>query len=466
MRRYATIFAVAMLLITGAWGSTLGQNPEWMVYTPDNSDLPTGYMWRVAVDSQGSVWVSPMPFDPMSFDSRKYGILKFDGQMWMSYTTENSGLPYDKASPIGFDDQGSMWIATGDINGQHRSGGGIAKFDGESWTVYNMDNSALPSNNIWCGTIDHEGNIWVGMTAGVGRFDGETWTVYDKEDLGMPSDLCSGLAVDLEGNIWAGNYDGGGVARFDGETWTAYTPENSGMVSKPDNSVIAIAIDLQGNKWFGTFGHVVKFDDETWTVYTPENSDLPSNGWSLAVDLQGNLWAGSAALGPWFHDPKGVAKFDGETWTVYTPENSGLPGTNVYALAADGYGNMWMATSGGLAVYRKGGVILPGTPTPVEETSAAGMPSEFSLSQNHPNPFNPETTLRYDVPETGTVLLAIYALTGQSVRTLVAGERSSGTYSIVWDGTDDAGRALASGVYLCRMESGGFNVVRKLVLVR
>ena len=94
------------------------------------------------------------------------------------------------------------------------------------------------------------------------------------------------------------------------------------------------------------------------------------------------------------------------------------------------------------------------------------VPGEYGLSQNHPNPFNPETTISYDVSRAGTVRLLIYALNGQQIRTLVNEERPAGRYSTMWDGRDDAGRGVASGVYLCRLESHDHSVVRKMVLVK
>ena len=93
-------------------------------------------------------------------------------------------------------------------------------------------------------------------------------------------------------------------------------------------------------------------------------------------------------------------------------------------------------------------------------------PTMYRLAENYPNPFNPETTITYDVAKAGTVRLSVYALTGQLVRTLMDGERSAGSYSVVWDGRDDAGRDVASGVYLCRMEAGHYRAVRKMLLVR
>ena len=93
-------------------------------------------------------------------------------------------------------------------------------------------------------------------------------------------------------------------------------------------------------------------------------------------------------------------------------------------------------------------------------------PLTYKLSQNCPNPFNPETTISYDIAKTGTVRLSIYALTGQRVRTLVDADRPAGAHSVAWDGTDANGRPVASGVYLCCMEAGDFRAVRKMLLIR
>ena len=68
--------------------------------------------------------------------------------------------------------------------------------------------------------------------------------------------------------------------------------------------------------------------------------------------------------------------------------------------------------------------------------------------------------------KTGTIRLSIYALTGQHIRTLMDGERAAGSYSVTWDGRDEAGRNVASGVYLCRMVAGGYSVVRKMILMK
>ena len=166
--------------------------------------------------------------------------------------------------------------------------------------------------------------------------------------------------------------------------------------------------------------------------------------------------------------------FDGVSWEVYNTGNSGLPKNFVFTLAVDSQGNLWIGTwaelwtrGGGLAVYREGGVILPAV-TAVGEELDTKLPSAFLLSQNYPNPFNSATTIRFALPVNEEVELAIFNLVGQQVTTLVQGVWEAGTYTVRWDGRDDNGRELASGVYLYRLRAGDRKQVeiRKLLLVR
>jgi len=88
-------------------------------------------------------------------------------------------------------------------------------------------------------------------------------------------------------------------------------------------------------------------------------------------------------------------------------------------------------------------------------------------SRSFPNPFNPTTTIRYVVPEPGaTVRLDVYDLAGRHVRTLASGATAPGEHVAVWDGRDDAGRVVGSGVYFCRIEIGKYRVERKMVMLK
>ncbi len=94
-------------------------------------------------------------------------------------------------------------------------------------------------------------------------------------------------------------------------------------------------------------------------------------------------------------------------------------------------------------------------------------PSVFGLMQNSPNPFNPMTTLSYDVPSAGgEVEITVYNTLGRCVATLVSGHHDAGTYLITWNGRDEADRKLASGLYFARMVAPGFASTRKMLLLK
>ncbi len=95
-----------------------------------------------------------------------------------------------------------------------------------------------------------------------------------------------------------------------------------------------------------------------------------------------------------------------------------------------------------------------------------GVPKRFVLEQNYPNPFNPLTIISYQVTSDNWVTLKVYDLLGRKVKTLVNKQMAPGRYTVRWDGTNDAGQPVSSGVYLYRIETGGFSKIKKMVLLR
>ncbi|HEX9972980.1 MAG TPA: DUF4962 domain-containing protein [bacterium] len=99
-----------------------------------------------------------------------------------------------------------------------------------------------------------------------------------------------------------------------------------------------------------------------------------------------------------------------------------------------------------------------------QEVKVSQLPESFYLCQNYPNPFNPITTIQYWLPITEKVHLRIYNLLGQQIRTLVSGVQNAGSYKIEWDGSNETGQPMASGIYLCQLGSDNFASVRKMIL--
>jgi len=94
------------------------------------------------------------------------------------------------------------------------------------------------------------------------------------------------------------------------------------------------------------------------------------------------------------------------------------------------------------------------------------VPVAYRAYQNYPNPFNPSCTIRYDIPRAGRLSLQVFDVDGSLVRTLVDAWREPGVYSEVWNGRDEAGTELPSGVYFYRLEAGKAVAMKKMVLLK
>ncbi len=94
------------------------------------------------------------------------------------------------------------------------------------------------------------------------------------------------------------------------------------------------------------------------------------------------------------------------------------------------------------------------------------MPEITELQCNHPNPFNPETTISYSMNENSRVLIEIYNIKGQKIKTLINGFREVGYHSVIWNGKDDSGKLVTSGLYFYRMKTSNYDMMRKMILLK
>lgn len=101
-------------------------------------------------------------------------------------------------------------------------------------------------------------------------------------------------------------------------------------------------------------------------------------------------------------------------------------------------------------------------------SAAAGgsLPTQFSLNQNYPNPFNPTTEIAFALPKASTVELSVFNVLGQQVRSLLNQPMEAGLHKVTWDGKDQGGSSVSSGVYFYRINAGGFNETRKMMLLK
>ncbi|MCK4385699.1 MAG: T9SS type A sorting domain-containing protein, partial [candidate division Zixibacteria bacterium] len=124
----------------------------------------------------------------------------------------------------------------------------------------------------------------------------------------------------------------------------------------------------------------------------------------------------------------------------------------------------WIKTFLNEVLAHKARVIV--VEPPGHASKAANVPEAFSLSQNSPNPFNPICEIAYALPTDCQVTLSIYNILGQKVRVLVDEYQDAGHKSVKWDGKDEQGQEVTSGVYFYRIQAGDFAQSKKMVLIR
>jgi ligand-binding sensor domain-containing protein len=300
----------------------------------------TGNISSIVVDNNGNKWIGT-----------SIGLVKFDGDTWTIYNMSNSGLPNDNVYSIAIDKNGNIWFC---------GPAGLSKFDGTKCTTYKYvkddgyddyyDNDEL-DKDVSSIAIDNIGNVWLLTIYGLLKFDGN-WTTYMYTCRPHECDLhsCSRCNTFFSGNSNSFIIDrnelkwicdqGYGIIKFDDTTWTTYNLQSSKFSSQ--GTAYSITEDSSGTKWAATYNGLLKIEGDKLSSYTINNSGLTYNHlYSLTLDKEGNKWIGSK---------NSIIKFDSITWTSYNLLNQIFPG-NVRTVTIDETGTKWIGTDGGLVKY-------------------------------------------------------------------------------------------------------------------
>jgi len=163
---------------------------------------------------------------------------------------------------------------------------------------------------------------------------------------------------------------------------------------------------------------------------------------------------------------EGDWKYTGESGTMELMANSDYVNME-YFIHDDG---IWeLIGSKNSSIYNltgSGTLIIPGNSTEFYLRKVPSLPSQYSLLQNYPNPFNPVTFITYTIPELSYINIFIYNLAGQEINGLVSEIKAPGQYSISWDGTDNLGIPVASGVYFYSFHGNRFSDMKKMILMK
>jgi hypothetical protein len=456
----------------------------------------------IAVDDSGNVYVTGVSVG--SGTSGDYATIKYhpDGDTAWIRRYNGAGNGNDVAEAIAVDDSGSVYVTGGGLAGVSSRDYITIKYhpNGDTaWLrVYDAPGNATDEASAMA--VDGSGNVYItGRSEGGGTLNdyatikylsnGDTAWVRRYNGPGNGDDRAKALVVDGSGNSYVTGQSEGSGSSDDYATIKYYPNGDTDWVRRYDGPAngsdvaVGIAVDDSGNVYVTGYGDstgsnqdyaTIKYDssgNELWVKrYDCANgTDEPT---AIAVDGSNNIYVtGWSGCG-------GVTGFDYVTIKYYPNGDTAwlrkyhgpveYGEDYAYALAVDSSENVYVTgeSMGDGTNYDYCTIKYIKTTGVEDETGDKEKPTEFALSQNYPNPFNPATNIEFTLAKSGFVTLHIYDVLGREVRTLVSEHLSSGYKSVLWDGKNEDGNDVASGVYFYQLKVGDFSEPKKMLLLK
>ncbi len=431
--------SIALTLILCLF-SIAGFAQQWQAFTTENSGLPSNHVFSVDVDASGILWFGT--------DS---GVTAFDGSKWYSYS-RSYGLADNQVNDLKIMEPAELWAGTD--NGV--SAIGFSSLDAVTMaTPYRTNNTGLLSNKINSVAIDQSQIRWFGTDSGVTAFTGQNWISAGSPRVVLENDV---MTIDIGPDLIAYcGTAGGGVARLklsDFDIITGASTMERPWAPVPIDSVYAIHIGADGLQWFGTtqglFQHRGVNSKINWKRFTVSDGLPHPHVQAITEDSVGKIWVATR---------RGIAQIEKDL-SAYVNYSSrdGLINDDVRDIVIAADGSIWLATAGGVSRFSSN--------TSMVQNDNVGPMPEFIELYVYPNPFNHATAIEFRWKNLAPAEIAIYNLLGQRVRRLWDGLVSTNRLLLHWDGRDDQGCPVPSGLYLARCSSGLQVVNKKMVLIK
>jgi len=421
----SSILSSAMILLVPFAGAA-----QWLPTNDPASDAIEFYLpWEGDLYVGGTLGLVYETFD--------------NGTTW---TSVGGGLTIEYAPVVGMAVAGDWFIMSRAVSPDHNF---RCRFDGEAWGEWTL--LAFQDDMIRSFAVIEE-VVFAVIDGDVHRSDdfGASWDL-------VPQPGASGVQkiVSVEGRLFAAEnvINGGEIHRSDdlGETWTP-------VMGPMGSSYLLSNVYFQDRLYMsvyhnGGIGSIWVSDDfgDGWVQVTGLPTDANINGMALT--------AGGVAIGASGSDNEGRSIYVSPDFAVWESYTGDLPQFARPVNQLVSHNGWFFKTGGSVTSYR--------APHPeaasVEDESLPAARMSLSAS---PNPFRSGTSIRYRIPESGHVRLTIHDVNGRLVRRLPAGMMSAGDQSTGWDGRDEAGRPVGSGVYLLNLSAGSGTSREKVLVTR
>ena len=390
--------------------------------------------------------------DDTSWFASSLGVSRFDGADWENIVFDTSSelgsFDYNNATPeILEDENGKLYFVSGE---------GIWTLDNSTWGLIDTrNNEVLGSDYRFVdAAFDNNGVMWLTTGTMLVSFDGETWTketlpINESSNYGKQPYSATHLVVDRNNTIWC--ICTNDLVRYDDGEWTVLT---DGDVGLDHLFVFDGAVDMYNVLWFNCAGGLLSYDGVNFTWYDDRTIRFYTSSCNnMGADGRGRIWTINMDY---------ISVYDGLTWNVYDIDSIEQP-LGAGQFTVDAYDRLWVADMKSVRCYD-----LAGFPkvAPTAVKNDVPLPSAIELTGNYPNPFNPSTTIEFTLPDAGFTEMTIYNTAGQKVRDLVSHSLTAGKHSIVWDGRDNKGLSVSSGIYISRLRRGDNTVSRRMTLLK
>ncbi|HOT95774.1 MAG TPA: two-component regulator propeller domain-containing protein [bacterium] len=431
---------------------------------------------------QGSVHDLLIDADKTLWIGTENGLYKKTGENLKSYSFA-SGLKSNRIRNIEAGQDGALYFTFVDGNWSY-----VGRFGSGTWSysdvmpVTGMPNSLHVDlqNRIWAilngSAYYNKGSAWMRFTSGNDNIssmsensDGYLWfggnnhvlcrvsaDFQARQDFGdkisiYPTRSITAILEDETKNVvWMKLDESGGIIRLNlSDSSTAYWDRDHTII--PPSDVKAFRRHADGTIWaaFGTEnqGGLYYFRDDEWTRAPIDKWGLAASYISdLEIDDLGRIWFTMYGFNSSGSYGGGLGMYDGVQWRQYKTSNSGLVNNYATGLAIDQNGKIWISTLGGISCL----TLAQNAASVAQQPSTT--PEAFQLGAAYPNPFNPSTTITFEIPQDGFVSIKIYNLAGRLVCTLMQEQKVAGRHSVQWNATDENGQRVAAGVYLYQTE--------------
>lgn len=371
------------------------------------------------------------------------GVSMLDSSNWITYDHTNAPFTNDYVRSVAINNSDDLWALSSGYS-ISSSGWGmyvqatLMKRINNVWTKYNENDTifgTIKVKDINATISDSNGVFWFGTNKGLLKRNGSNWNLYDSLNSGLPENKITTIKIDDKKNFWlsTNNY----IIKYKDSTLKIVNKE---IVQDFD-------IDTVGNIWGYGARSIGKYENNNWTYTTvPTQYGSPT---CISKDIDSRyVWFGSQY--------KGVVKTNLTTWVNYLPRNSGLGGLYIDDIYVDNKNNKYFYGSNGvgLSIFNENGI------TGIEPYKNL-YKLDFSLSQNYPNPFNSSTRINFTLSSNNFVKLVVYDIIGREVEVLKNCYLKTGTYDVTWNANN-----YASGIYLCKLQSGDKIETRRMIIIK